>query len=354
MQMNRALAALLGVSILGFTPGSSDAHHSFSVNFNTAGSAEINGIVRDVRIRNPHSILEVDVRGENGTIERWVVETHAVPLLLRAGIDRNTFAEGEALTVRGMPSKISGRKLIFGVEFVKADGTAYVWAPDRLVPEGGLSAAAGTGLERFQGVWGYEADPNPHIFADSPLPLNQAALDLRAAFDPFDTSAMRCIPPNLPGILYVPYLYGIQIADGAVRLQHEYFSVTRTVPLDGGPTPTEPSAMFGEASVRFDGNAIVIESSGFPNLEAGMATAFDPNGVGADVPSSDQKRFTERYTVSDDGTTLIVDYTIEDPQYLTEAYEGRTEWSRLTDDTPIEPFECDPAIASQSSEQAGQ
>jgi len=355
--MNRGLGALFAVSILAFTAGSSEAHHSFAVNYDTGGAvAEIHGVISSVRIRNPHSIFEVDVEADNGAIEQWVVETHAVPLLARIGLYRDTFVAGETVTVRGMPSRFPGRKLLFGVSFVKADGTAYVWLPTELVPDGGLSASeersSRSGLQRFEGVWGYEADPNPHIFADSPLPLTQAALDLRETFDPFDTSAMRCIPPNLPGILYVPYLYGLQIEDGTLRLQHEYFSITRTVSLDGGPTPAESSAMFGETRGRIEGNAIVIESSGFPDLEAGMATAFDPNGLGADVPSSNQKRFTERYTVNDDGTILTVDYTIEDSRYLTDTYDGRTQWSRLADDTSIEPFECDPAMAAQSSEQA--
>jgi hypothetical protein len=150
----------------------------------------------------------------------------------------------------------------------------------------------------------------------------------------------------------VPYLYGIEVGDDSIRLQHEYFAVTRTVPLAGEAVPVEPSGMFGSAVARIEGTAIVIESAGFPDLDAGMATAFDPNGVGADVPSSDRKRFVERYTVSPDGQMLTVDYTIEDAVYLSEPYRSRTQWSRLADDTPIVPFECDPAVAAQSSDQS--
>lgn len=351
--MNRPSALIALFSIFGLASPILFAHHSFAVNFDITGSAEVRGVVTDVRIRNPHSIIELDVEGAGGATEQWVVETHSVPLLLRVGIDSSTFVEGEELIVRGMPSRVSGRPLIFGLEFIKSDGSSYVWRPDSLVPEGGLSAAQLSALRagpaRFEGVWGYEADPNPHIFADSPLPLTQAGLDARAAFDPFNTSAMRCIPPNLPGILYVPYLYGIQIEDDAVLLQHEYFAVTRTVPFGSEPVRTEASGLFGEASARWEGDALVVESSGFPDLEAGMATAFDPNGAGADVGSSDQKLFTERYTVSDDGRTLTIDYTIEDSVYLTEPYQGRTQMTRLADGTRIEDFECDAAIASESS-----
>jgi hypothetical protein len=348
----RIFVALLPAAFLT-VPASS--HHSFAVNFNMAGSAQIEGVLRDIRIRNPHSLLEIDVEADNGQTETWVVETHAVPLLARVGITSDTFTEGEALIVRGMPSRRAGQKLIFGLQFVKEDGTTYEWRPDGLVPEGGLSRElqqiAQAGRARFAGVWGYEADPNPHTFEDSPMPLTQAGLAAREAFDPFNTSAMRCIPPNIPGILYVPYLYGITLDDDAVHLQHEYFAVTRSVPLSGDPVGTEPSGMFGVARARFEGNNLVVESSGYPNLEAGMATAFDPNGVGADIPSSDQKRVTEVYSVSDDGQTLFIDYTITDSVYFTQPYTARTQMSRLAPDTQIVDFECDPEVASQTSDQ---
>ena len=353
--MTKRTMTLLGTWITLFVAcGASSAHHSFAVHFDPTGQARIQGTVANIRIRSPHSYFGVDVQNADGTTERWEVETHSVPLLKRVNIDAHTFAIGQSLTISGMPSRVAGRPLMFGLVFETTDGMVYQWAPDSLVPEGGL--AEGTqesGLERFEGVWGYEADPNPHINAESPYPLTQAGLDARAIFDPLDTPAMQCIPPNLPSILYVPYLYGIEVEDDEVRLHHEYYSIVRSVPLDGQAAQAEPSGLFGTVRGRVDGDAIVVESDGFPDLLAGMASDFDPNGVGADVPSSAQKEFTERYTLSDDGQTLFVDYTIVDPVYLTESYSGQTQWQRLTDGTPIEPFECDPEIAAQSTSQGG-
>ncbi len=354
--MSRLVIGFLVLLSVGIC-GRASAHHSFAVHFDPTGRAQIEGVVAGVRIRSPHSFVELDVRTADGTIERWEVETHSVPLLKRVNIVEGTFAVGQTLTISGMPSRVSGRKLIFGLVFETDDGRVYEWAPDKLVPEGGLAEAASfagrSGLERFEGVWGYEADPNPHINAESPFPLTQAGLDARAVFNPLDTPAMQCIPPNLPSLLYVPYLYGIEVDQGEVRFHHEYYSIVRAVPLNGETVQAEPSGLFGRISGSVDGDAIVVESSGFPNLLAGMASDFDPNGVGADVPSSDQKRFTERYTLSDDGQTLFVDYTIEDPVYLTESYSGQTQWTRLAAGTPIEDFECDAEIAAQSTSQEG-
>ncbi len=350
--MNKSLAVVFTALILGFNGTLASAHHSFAVHFDPTGQAQIEGVVAGVRIRSPHSFVELDVLAADGSTERWEVETHSVPLLKRVNIIEGTFEIGQTLTVSGMPSRIPGRSLIFGLVFETDDGRVYEWAPDALVPEGGLAQGApASGLERFEAVWGYEADPNPHINADSPFPLTQAGLDAREVFNPLDTPAMQCIPPNLPSILYVPYLYGIEVDEDEVRFHHEYYSIVRAVPLSGETVPAETSGLFGSVSGSVDGDAIVVESSGFPDLLAGMASDFDPNGVGADVPSSDQKRFTERYTLEDDGQTLVVDYTIEDSVYLTAAFSGQTRWSRLAEGTVIEPFECDAAIAAQSTSQ---
>ena len=342
-----------GFAIVG---ASADAHHSFAVHFDPTGQARVQGTVADIRIRSPHSFLELDVTGEDGSVQRWQVETHSIPLLRRVNIYEDTFELGQPLTVSGMPSRVPDRPLIFGLVFETDDGTVYQWAPDTLVPEGGLSGeVTASGLERFEGVWGYEADPNPHINADSPYPLTQAGLDARAIFDPLDTPAMRCIPPNLPSLLYVPYLYGIEVQDDSVLFHHEYYAIQRSITLDGEAGQIsvlgDASSMFGNISGQVEGDTLVIQSSGFPDLEAGMASDFDPNGVGADVPSSSQKEFTERYSLSEDGQTLHVEYTIVDPVYLTESFTASTQWSRLADGTPIEPFECDAATAAQSTSQ---
>ena len=350
--MNRLLISVFSASVFAIFGAGVQAHHSFAVHFDPTGLASVQGTVADIRIRSPHSFLGLDVQGEDGTVQRWEVETHSIPLLKRVNIDQDTFEIGQTLTVSGMPSRVPDRPLIFGLVFETDDGMVYQWAPDTLVPEGGLGTeVSATGLERFEGVWGYEADPNPHINAESPYPLTQAGLDARAVFNPLDTPAMRCIPPNVPSILYVPYLYGIEVDDEEVRLHHEYYGIVRPVPLDGETVAAESTGQFGEITGRVEGDTIVVESRGFPDLEAGMASDFDPNGVGADVPSSAQKEFTERYSLSDDGQTLMVEYTIVDPVYLTEPYTGSTQWSRLAEGTPIEPFECDAETAAQSTSQ---
>ena len=57
--------------------------------------------------------------------------------------------------------------------------------------------------------------------------------------------------------------------------------------------------------------------------------------------NSTQKRVTERYSASEDAQTLFVAYTLEDAIHLAEPYTGIIEYSRVADDEPMYPFECE-------------
>ena len=72
-----------------------------------------------------------------------------------------------------------------------------------------------------------------------------------------------------------------------------------------------------------------------------MASLAVRRGAGADVPSSPQKKVIERYSVSSDGGTLSVDYTLEDPLYLAEPYSGHVELVRVADDEPLHEYACE-------------
>ena len=71
--MRKLLMSLLTSLILGLTCVSAHAHHSFAVHFDPTGQAQIEGVVTSVRIRSPHSFVELDVRTADGNTERWEV-----------------------------------------------------------------------------------------------------------------------------------------------------------------------------------------------------------------------------------------------------------------------------------------
>ena len=336
------LAALLTASPAG-------AHHSFATHYDTGNVIEISGVLSDVKMRNPHSFFEVDVVNAAGETETWEVEAHAVPILRRLGITRDTLKVGDAVTVTGPRSRRPEKLLMFGAEIRTAGGDTFEMldsirqAPDYYVTD------EREGLERFSGKW--MTYITGQRVTDSPMPLNDAAKEAREHFDARENSSSQCIPMNLPSLLMLPYVYQVSIDGDTVRILHEYSQVRRPVVLDGETTNvTDP--MFGVRTGRYEDGVLVVETRDFPAMSAGLASGWDPNGNGKDIPSSEQKVLVERYTVSDDGARLVLDYTVSDPEYLTAPFSDQVVWHRMPDDSPIYEFECDAEIARRSTENA--
>jgi hypothetical protein len=184
------------------------------------------------------------------------------------------------------------------------------------------------------------------------MPLNAAGMAARAAYDPLNTPAMNCVPPNLPALLDAPYLTRISVSGDEVLFEHEYYKVKRKVSLTQSVSATAPAAEFGRPVGKFSADAFVIESEGYVQNPAGLASDWDANGRGADIPSSTRKRLREEYTVSGDSRYLLVNVTVEDPVYLSEPYHVTRAWERVAEGVAFEPFACDPEAAKRSSKNA--
>ena len=94
-------AALVATVMSLAIAGSALAHHSFATHYDTTNIVEISGVLSDVKMRNPHSFFEVDVTDASGNTATWEVEAHAVPILRRLGINRDTLKIGDNVTIRG-------------------------------------------------------------------------------------------------------------------------------------------------------------------------------------------------------------------------------------------------------------
>ena len=121
------------------------------------------------------------------------------------------------------------------------------------------------------------------------------------------------------------------MTDAQAVLHHEAYDIQRTVPLRGTPAAADPRGWFGTVSGRIDGDVLVVDSSGY----------------------AASKTVRERYSVSADGSTLTVEYTITDPAYLTEPYTSRVELTRVPEGTQMYPYDCDVESAGMWSRTAG-
>jgi len=314
------------------------AHHSFATHYDPTRSVDLHGTVVDFSYRSPHSFLYLEAANADGDAVTWEIEMASVPLLRRFGINADTFRPGDQVSANVWPNRVEGNPLVWGQGFIAADGRALGEFPPTPKVESVYLAA--TGVERLQGHWRV---PVPMFDAtQSPLPLTPAGLGAVRAYDPQESAANRCEPNIVPASYHSPYQFAIEINGGEAVIRQEMYSVTRTIRLDGAPPQrAEPTGLFGLATGRIEGAELVIESTGSPASGWGLGTASDELGVGTDIPSSEQKTLVERFSVSDDGQTLIVRYRVADPVYLTQPFDGRAALNRVADNEPLYPYVCE-------------
>jgi len=328
------------------------AHHSFATHYDSQNVVEISGTLSAVKMRSPHSIFKVDVVTADGSTETWDVEAHAVPILRRLGIDRDTLKVGDEVRIRGPRSRRPEKLLLFGAEINTSSGEQFEMLNSiRRPPERRVSDTRNDvdGVDRLTGIW--MTFISGQRVADSPMPLNAAGEAARGNFNAHDNSSSECVSPNLPSLLMIPYAYEITNYRNTITIFHEYGRVSRQVRLGSGEgNVTDP--MYGSRTGRFENDTLIVESTNFPAMSAGLASGWDPNGNGADIPSSADKKLVEQYTVNEDGSQLFLSYTVSDPEYLTTPFTTNITWYRMPEDSPIYEFDCDAEIASRSTQNA--
>ena len=347
--------------------GAARAHHSAAV-FDSDKVIELRGVVVDFKLRSPHSSFVVDARAfskdgveiGNG-VARWEIESESVPVLRSYGIEPGTFEPGDAITITASPHRDPGFKFAHSLEIRDAFGADYVMTNSNRLYSPSVRAAAGvppkrdadapahaSGAARLQGRW---QQPFAPPGAGPGLPLNDAGMRAWHDYDRKQSPANVCEPINVPDIFFSAFfLFEIRIDERTATLHNEYFDVVRTIPLSGAPAAADPRGRFGRAVGRIDGDALVVESRDFPPSRWGLGVE---EAHAADIPSSERKTLTERFTVTRDGRTLVYEYTLADPEYMTGAQNGRIELTRVPEDTPFYPFDCDNESAAMWSRRRG-
>jgi len=99
------LASAAAVSVLAVTSGA-DAHHSFAATYNSTGEVrEVEGTVRELVWRNPHSFLRIDVTNDSGQTETWALEWGSISQLQESNLTRTTLRPGDVVIARGDPAR---------------------------------------------------------------------------------------------------------------------------------------------------------------------------------------------------------------------------------------------------------
>ena len=141
-------------------------------------------------------------------------------------------------------------------------------------------------------------------------------------FDAFEDFSLydRCIARGFSaGMSAVLYGNGIVIAQSpdSVTITYEMVHETRVIALDDRPLLPRGIAQYnGNSRGRWDGDTLVVETSGFT----------DKTSVGSGAPNSTQLRTTERIRRVD---PHMIEYriTIDDPATYTAPFTLRTMWT---------------------------
>ena len=324
----------IAILVLAAFPYTSRAHHSVAGFFDSGSTIEIEGTVKKVRWRNPHTIFLIDVANTSGEITTWTIESGALAVLRSRGLAREFVQVGDRVKILG-DSSLRSRPEMFARNMLLSSGKEVMLTAGS-VPyftsqnddgmleakyDPALIAAARQSADGIFRVWSTNIEERPNsgsrMFRGE-LPLNAAAQAKRAAYDAGDEALLGCTSWSMPRLMANPLpMEYVHEGDTIVQRFEENDSV-RVIHMRAEHTdiPDEPS-IFGHSTGRWDGDTLVVETTGV------ALDRFDNAGT----PFSEEMHLIERITPSSDGKRLNYKLRVTDPNTFTESIDVERFWN---------------------------
>lgn len=327
-----ALAALLAAAPV-------QSHHSGSV-FDTDVVLAVQGSVTGFRWGNPHVYIYVQATNDRGEIDEWQIETDATPILTRSGWSPDTLKPADPVVVRMNPARDATRRHGRLLSLTKQDGSVWSARSSFAGSTGDLSPRAQA--EDISGVWATPLSTNSHLWAlrDSVRRLTDKAVRIQAAYNvATDSPAGKCIAYPTPTFLAVPYLNEIEIFDDRITITGELYNTVRTIWTDGRGHPSDgvPTNQ-GHSIGHWEGDVLIVDTA---LLEEHRSSLIDGSPMGT------QRRISERFRLSEDRTRLLIDFRVDDPEYLAEPFSGSLEWVYMPE-LELIGIDCDPDVSRRA------
>ena len=316
------------------------AHHS-DAGVDMSKVVAFEGTVKEFYWTNPHAYFVVETQ-EAGKSVQWEVQMVATNILARRGWTRTTLVSGDKVTVRAHPAA-DGRKYSILESVEKAGGlslTASAPTPTTVVP---ATSIAGRWLTDRNSVKNEPCCGFDGFFRAS-LVLNEKGKAAQAAYNALtrDNPESTCIGRPTPAALMSSgsYLleFDIKPEQKIITFRSEWFDELRTVYMDGRKHP-DPSVRFvtGHSIGRWEGSTLIVDTANFADHRS-------PYQIG--VPSGSKKHVVEKYTLTQDGTHIDVEYMLEDPDYLAKPLYNRRQLIH-SPHLKMYPANCDPEAAKR-------
>jgi len=316
----KVCTAVFGMAIIVMSPAV--AHHSASI-FDRESVVAFRGTVRGFSWTNPHVYIQIETEDDAGNLIEWEIETDATPILTRSGWTSDSFVVGDQVSVRANPDRNLQRRHALLLSIEREDGavlSARSYFLRKTDDIGSLASAMD-----FSGLWEMRfEDYNTYYARWAEVALTEKGAAAAAEYDVrTDSMAAQCVAAPLPSILVAPYLTEVELRDNAMIIRNERFNAMRTVYLDGRGHPENGErSNQGHSIGRWDGDVLVIDTTLFSEHRGPISGQQGNEGV----PSGVGKHVIERYALSEDGTRIVIDFIVEDPEYLTEPFSGTVEW----------------------------
>jgi hypothetical protein len=119
--MKKLLVSVVLVAALCIAVAPLSAHHGRGSMFDMEKQVVLKGTITEVGWRNPHVVIYMDVKDENGKVTNWGFENANTTVLARAGYSRNTLKVGSEITAIVNPAR-TGVPLGICVTIILSDG----------------------------------------------------------------------------------------------------------------------------------------------------------------------------------------------------------------------------------------
>ncbi len=126
MKRNTMWGVVLASAVLMLAATPARAHHSMVAEFSVEKPITLRGTVSKVEWLNPHGFIHVDVKGADGSVETWRVETGSPLRMKNRGLKPSDFRIGIDVIVGGYAARGGARTVAGMIVTFPARETAAV------------------------------------------------------------------------------------------------------------------------------------------------------------------------------------------------------------------------------------